>query len=513
MNFSIKQSSPCLFVYLGVVFIFLVCSRQATAGELSFKPSLNISETYTDNLRLGGGIIGGGGGTGGVGFGLAGAKGGDLITQINPGVQLTGTGRRYDVNAHYVMNNLIFARNSNLTRIRHMLNASANTEVLKDLFFIDGSARILQQNISPLGPQTADNVFVTGNRANIEIYSVSPYIRHRFQNVASTELRYTRGIVKSGVNGFFDSQSDSYQANLNSGDIFGKLGWGLSYSNQMIHMNRVNRTIELERSIANFRYNITPRFGITATGGYERNSFVSIRGKPSSPTWTAGFVWAPNKRTDLRFSAGQRFFGDTYSGAANYRTRLTSWEVLYIEDITTLNQQAGQFGAAGVLSQFGGLLGQDMLLGLNNFLTNRVFLQRRFNASVTLNGSRNNLTLSLFQLKRKPYTAEELDADLLGFPIFFNNTRQLGGNASWRYRLSSTMNFNMNFSFIRFDFLSANRVNDNLIFSANVTKDFFPDLIGMLQYQRIDRLSNIQAGNQNIDLSANAVTVSLTKNF
>ncbi|SEQ88488.1 hypothetical protein SAMN05421690_10032 [Nitrosomonas sp. Nm51] len=45
------------------------------------------------------------------------------------------------------------------------------------------------------------------------------------------------------------------------------------------------------------------------------------------------------------------------------------------------------------------------------------------------------------------------------------------------------------------------------------TRDFSPDLIGMLQYQRIDRLSNIQSGGQDIDLTANAVTVSLTKNF
>ena len=58
-----------------------------------------------------------------------------------------------------------------------------------------------------------------------------------------------------------------------------------------------------------------------------------------------------------------------------------------------------------------------------------------------------------------------------------------------------------------------NSRNDNLIFSADMTKNFTPDLIGTLQYRRIERLSNIQSANQNIDLSANTVTVSLTKNF
>ncbi|MCB1947810.1 TIGR03016 family PEP-CTERM system-associated outer membrane protein [Nitrosomonas sp.] len=514
MNFSIKQGRDYLFIYFGAaVVFFLAHSLQVAAGELEFNPTLTVSETYTDNVRLGGGLIPGGGG--GIGFGGAGSSGGDFITQINPGILFTGNGRRYDVNAQYVMNNLIFAQNTELTQIRHMLNANATTEVLKDLFFVDGDARILQQNVSLLAPQTANNVFATGNRANLEIYSVSPYLRHRFQNFASAEARYTRGYVKSGFSGFINSQRDSYQFILNSGSAFRKLAWGFNYDNNRIHLDGSNTTIGLERYIGNLRYNFTPRFGLTATGGYERNSIISIRGKPSSPTWTAGFVWAPNKRTDLQFSAGQRFFGDTYSATANYRTRLSTWQVLYIEDITTFNQQAGQFGAlGGALNVLGGGVdAQNLLLGLNNFLTNRVFLQRRFNASVTLNGSRNDLTLNVFQLKRKPYTAEELDEELLGLPIFFNNTKQLGGNVSWRYRLTSRTNFNTNFSFIRFDFLSANSTNDNLFITANVTKEFFPDLIGMLQYQRIDRLSDIQSGSQDIDLSANAVSVSLTKNF
>ncbi|PTN11417.1 TIGR03016 family PEP-CTERM system-associated outer membrane protein [Nitrosomonas aestuarii] len=517
MSFCTKQSIYYLFFYFSVVFsYFLAHSAYVDASELNFRPTLTVSETYTDNVRLGGGIIGGGGG---VGFGGSGVSGSDLITQINPGLQLTGTGRRYEVNANYIMNNLIFARNTELTRIRHRLNATGTAEVLRDLFFVDGNASILQQNISPLGPQTTDNVFVTGNRANIQVYSVSPYIRYRFQDIATTELRYTKGILKSGANGFFNSNRDSFMASLNSGSSFAKLGWGLNYSNQIVHierrlnttMSRVNRTIEMERYIANVIYRVTPRFGLTATGGYERNSFVSIRGKPSSPTWTVGFVWAPNQRTDLNFSAGQRFFGDTYSANANYRTRLTTWQLLYVEDITTLNQQAGQFGAVGAFDF--NAFGSQNLLGLNNFLTNRVFLQRRFNASVGLNGSKNDLTLNLFRLSRKPYSAEELDTDLLGFPLFFNDTKQTGGNVAWRYRFSPRTNVNLNFSFVRFDFSSVNRTNDNLVFAANVTKNFTSDLIGMLQYQRIDRISNIQFGNQNVDLSANAVTVSLTKNF
>lgn len=73
--------------------------------------------------------------------------------------------------------------------------------------------------------------------------------------------------------------------------------------------------------------------------------------------------------------------------------------VLYAEDVTTLNQQAGTFGAFGALNigTLGGL-GQLDLLGLNNFLTNRVFLQKRFNAAIALTGSRNDISLNIFSL-------------------------------------------------------------------------------------------------------------------
>ncbi|MDN5934803.1 MAG: TIGR03016 family PEP-CTERM system-associated outer membrane protein, partial [Nitrosospira sp.] len=278
-------------------------------------PRMILRETYSDNVRL----AGGGGRDGG----------GDFITQINPGVVVTGVGRRFNLSANYMMNNLIYAEHSNFTRSRHMLNALATAELVENLFFVDARASMAQQNVSLLGPQALDNVNVTGNRADIRTYTVSPYLRHRFKDFASTEARYTHGIVESSANGLRNSQRDGFQFALNSGDSFRTLNWGFNYSNQMIHFDRSDRTIELERSVANLRYRVTPLFGLTASGGYERNSFISIKGSPSSPTWTVGFTWQPSERTSIIANAGQRFFGDTYFALANHRTRLTVWDASY----------------------------------------------------------------------------------------------------------------------------------------------------------------------------------------
>ena len=200
----------------------------------------------------------------------------------------------------------------------------------------------------------------------------------------------------------------------------------------------------------------------------------------------------------------------------SYSKRLLNLRVLYAEDITTFNQQAGAFSTFGALdlNLLGGLGLQD-LLGLNNFLTNRVFLQKRFNATVALNGSRNDISLNLFTLSRTPYSSADIDADLIGLSnlFLFNNTKQMGGNVAWNYKFSPRTNLITTFSYLRFDFAGSNGANDNLIFSTGLNRNFDDDLRGSLEYRRIDRLSGVQAGGGNINQSANVVTVSVTKNF
>lgn len=68
------------------------------------------------------------------------------------------------------------------------------------------------------------------------------------------------------------------------------------------------------------------------------------------------------------------------------------------------------------------------------------------------------------------------------------------------------------FSFLRFDFAGASGTNDNLIFSTSLNRNFESNLRGSLEYRYINRLSSVQSFS-GFGRSANAVTVSLTKNF
>jgi uncharacterized protein (PEP-CTERM system associated) len=514
-----KSSFPVTFPT--VVAIFLLSSN-ADASEWKIRPRMNLIETYSDNLRLRSGP----------------GSTDDFITQINPGILVNGVASRYTVDVNYLMNNLIYAQNGNFNRIQNQLNANGTGELIKDLFFVDGRAFITQQNVSLLGPQAINNVNVTGNRTNVSTYVLSPYLRHRFQNFATTELRYTRNWVNSSTNGLASSTGDGVLFNLNSGTAFKTFGWGVNYSNQMIHFDS-GRDIELERSTGTLRYMLTPQFGLNATGGYERNSFVSIRGSPSAPLWTVGFAWEPTQRTNISVSGGQRFFGNTYNALARHRTRLMVWTFGYNQDITTFNQQSA-FGV-GVPGNLGGSLNQlltaqnpnlspDIIqqntaaltgIGLSgsffnptNFLTNRLFLQKTLQASVVMNGSRNTITASLFDMTRQAYSDALVDINLVGAQnaALLNHTRQSGVNALWNYRLSERTSANLNFAYTRFKFLGAGREDDLMLVMLGLTRQFRsiqPNLSGMLQVRHQQRDSN-QPGS---DYREQAVIGSLNMSF
>ncbi|SOD39991.1 TIGR03016 family PEP-CTERM system-associated outer membrane protein [Nitrosovibrio sp. Nv4] len=521
---EIKRYRRALFqttAACAAVTVMMLLPSYANAAEWTVLPRLNLRETYTDNVRLR----------------PEGSETSDFVTQINPGFSLAGVGRRFNVSANYLMNNLIYAEATNLTRTRHRLNARANAELIEDFFFVEGRSAISQQNISMAGPQAIDNVNVTGNRADVRTFSVSPYLRHRFKNFAVAELRYAHSIVSSNANTLRNSQGDSFLARLDSGKDFNKFQWGIDYSNQMVHFDSSDRTIELERSIANVRYMFTPQFGLTGTGGYERNSFISIKGSPSSPIWTAGFTWTPNDRTSVVANAGQRFFGDTYYALARHRTRLSVWNVSYNENITTFNQQAlfgSGFNVGDSLSQLlaaqnpnlnPGIIQQnsDALLGLDspdsffgpsNFFTNRLFLQKRLQASVALNGARNTFVLSGFNMTREAFSPESADAELIGETnaALLRHTRQTGGNALWVYRLSQLTRANLDLGYRKLSFLNADREDDIRILRLSITKQFphiLPNLNGTIQFRRNERDSNRAMS----DYRENAITAFLNMSF
>lgn len=495
-----------------ILLIYPTCSA---AADWKITPRLSLLETYTDNVTLA----------------TKGNEQSDFITQISPGVSLTGTGARLKVNANYTMQNLFYAKRSGSNRTVHQLSSRANATLIKNFFFLDSTANISQQNISLLGPLTTNNENITNNRTTIKTYSISPYIRHNFSNFASSEARYTHNAVYTGVEGQSGSQSDSILFRLTSGSAFRTLGWGLNYSKQKIGGLGTSGTNE--RYTGNLRYRVSSKFSLTGTSGYQKFSYTSTTGQSAGSFWTAGFVWTPSARTNITANTGKAFFGTTYTLTASHRTRRSAWSLNYNQSITTTRDQfliPATVDTVGFLNQLWTSSIPDPILrqqtvdafiqdnGLSasifdpiNFLTNRFFLQKRLQATVALSGTKNTLVFSTFHTVREAQTPSVADSVLFGTSnaALNNNTKQIGGSALWNWKIGPRTTANIGALYTKSKTLDSDIENDTKTFRVGLTRQIQPRMNGAINFRHVERSSNQIDG----DSRENALIASLTMLF
>jgi hypothetical protein len=533
----------------------LLLPQHVVAADWSITPSLNLKETYSDNVRLA----------------PPGSERSDWITEIDPGISSTGTGSHLKAHATYGIQNRFYANDSSQRTTNQQLGAGANAELVDDFLFLDGNASISQQNISLFGPQPADNTNITGNRANVSTYSVSPYLRHRFGEIVSSELRYTHNDVRTGTSGLSNSKGDSTLFHLNSGPAFSRLGWGLNYNKQKTGYSNNPTVDDAETFSGNFRLPISSKFSLTATEGYEKYNYISTTGtkpevhfrtagfawtpstkisiqastgvyknnylstgtKPQERSWTTGFSWTPTARTSIDASNGYRFFGKTHSLAASHRSRSTFWKLNYSEDITNTRSQfliPATISTANFLDQLWTTSIPDPVLRqqfINNFIlynglptsladsvnyfTNNYFLQKQLQASVALNSAKSTLVLSAFNTLREAQTAQASDSLLLGTNSMTLNdkTKQIGGNALCTWQFSPITNFNVSAGYAKSRSISTGIWNGTRTMRLGMTRQFRPKFNGSVDLRRTVQHSNQIGG----VYEENAIIASLLMQF
>jgi uncharacterized protein (PEP-CTERM system associated) len=511
-----QKPASRLLSNVGIAVATVMLSPCTEAADWRVTPTVDVRGTYTDNVRLA----------------PRGGERSDFVSEVTPGISLSRDGPGLKVNAKYGLQYLTYANDSEGSRLAHQLSATANAELIKDLFFVDGNAAISQQNISSLGPQPTDNTSVTGNRASVRSYTISPYLRHSFGTTASSEARYTHTSVSTGASAVSDSQMDGVALSLNSGPAFKSLGWGLRYNQQRNHLDNVDN-VDFTNVTANLRYLITQQFSLIATGGYDKYDYASTTGDPEGKFYTAGFSWRPTERTSLTASAGKRFYGNTYSLESSVRSRYSLWSVSYNDAITTSQAQfAGQ--SAITTSSFLNLLfsssipdpiarqqfvdrfilstGLPPVLSRSvNYFSNQFFLQKSLQASVAITGAKNTVVLSVINTAREAQSALSASDPLFGLlnRTLNANTRQAGINALWNWRVTALTSANFTAGYTRTrDTSTGERQNQKTIKVALATQ-IQPKLTGAVELRRQMLTSDIAGG----DYVEHAITASLLMRF
>ncbi|MES2072240.1 MAG: TIGR03016 family PEP-CTERM system-associated outer membrane protein [Pseudomonadota bacterium] len=496
--------------------LVMTLATSSHAAEWKITPTVSLTETYTDNVRLA----------------PDSTKQSAFISEVSPGVDFTAVGARARMKVSYQMQNLYYTNGGDSVRTNHLLNADGKTELLKDLFFLDGSASITQQDQSAFGPIAGNsNLNLSANRNEVKTYRASPYFKHAFDNLASAELRYTRDSVTSNTGGLNNSTGDQVSLNVNSGTSFQKVKWGVHYDDQKSEFKDAANSIESQTAGLDLSYYLSSRFALTGSGGYEKNSYISLDGKkPEGSYWSAGFNWSPSERTNLAFSTGRHFYGQTFSLTATERTRLTAWNLGYHEDITTTRQQflvPGSVDTSIFLNQLWQTSVPDPVLRqqlidafirtnglptslarpLNTF-SNQVFLQKMLQGSVAVTGARNTVMFSLYHNKRDAKSAPLGPVDPSNLNAL-GSTKQIGANLVWNLVFSPRTSANFSLGWDRADALTSGERDNNKLFRAAISRDLQPKLKATLEYRHNQKTSNLGLN----DFKENALTLSLLLRF
>jgi len=256
-----------------------------------------------------------------------------FVTRVVPGVSLRGNTYRFQGGFDGALRSRYTTDGDDEGfRFDGALTGDGTVQLVPGRLFIEGEASVSQQVLNNAAAQTA------ANQDTVQVYRLSPVLRHRFGGFAVGELRYTFGQFLVSSDQASDTTTHSAQGALASGDDFDRLRWALN--------NRVSRSIrddasDIERadSIAQAEVGVTRWFSPIAAGGYQRfdaDSSADFDG----PAYWGGFRWRPGRRADLALTYGKR--DDRLSPGAELTYRFsedTRLVASYAEGLSTAQQR------------------------------------------------------------------------------------------------------------------------------------------------------------------------------
>ncbi len=466
-----------------VLLISVPGGSMALAAEWTIQPLLEVAETYSDNIALE----------------PSGLEEDDFVTEINPGLLLRGAGRRLTLDLGYRLQNLLFANNSDSNSTNHQLFANATGELYREHLFLDASASVGQENFSDLGSRPSDNLSLGDDRGNVITYSISPYWRQRFRDLAEAQVRFTYDDV-SGDNDDVSGSSRVVNASLVSGTRFGRWGWDLRYDRQDVSdevgdvadPNAVDNDggPSFETFDGEVSYRLTRQLGLFAAGGFENNDFASVDQDTDGVTWRIGANWRPSRNTELEAFYGHRFFGSTWGMDLTHRSRRTTWSANYREEVVqtrNLLLDRSLFALADTPQELitnpiaTDQVEEEELVQFSGSLptfSNEVFIDKTFAGGVDIDFRRMTLGLRGFNTTRE-------------FQQSGTEEDQFGALAVLSRQISRATTATVSLDLERIDFNDpSDRQDDTVDFRIGILHQFGRHLSGIVDYRFLDRSSS-----------------------
>ena len=433
---------------LSLVVAVALTSGAAHADKWLIDPYVSVSETYSTNMLFN-----------------ADTKLTGLISDVAPGVYVSGNGPRVKANVNYRLDNTYYEGHPEFNQSLNSLGSYATVNALDSWLYVDAIANIDQRDVSAFSARVADPSGGPRSRTETRTVQLSPYIRGMASDVATYQLRYVAAQSNSNDASLANTKVNQWIGSLKNASAGARVGW--SADADVTHArNSIIGSLEDTRFRAALTYAVVPQVNVSVSDGRERSNYASPTTQElSTPGY--GVNWSPSSHTQATAVAEKRFFGTGHSVLLTHRTAWTAWQYVDTKDsnvLTSLLATPRQGGLDQLMSDLlvasipdplvraqtvRGLLDQTATLAgvsAEAVQTSRVFVDRVRRAAAVFLGRRDTLTLTVDRTDEHAITDAPNISDSFSLS---NDIKQSAVGASWSHRLTRLVALNFSVAKLR----------------------------------------------------------------
>ena len=455
-------------------------------GELAlweFTPRVSIGQIYSDNIEQA----------------RRGEENSEAVTELNAGFTLNRNGPRGSGRFDYNLQGVAFWDESGSNEVFQQVTGAGDVALAPERVFVEGSVDFRQRAVDRNG-SLSDNLTLDADRTDVLSLRISPYLVQRFEDVAVGELRYAYSRVDYGSEADeVDSETNRFLAALDSGSMFGRFGWGLSYDYSKEDFDD-GSSFESQVVEALGRWETTERSSVFAVIGYEDNDFEQdpSLAAPDDTFWRVGATYQPAARTFVEGFYGERFFGNTYGLELRHQVRTGRFFANYREELTTTNDD--EFGLRPIRDEFGDPI-FDRETGAPLFeepdVTTNVYLSQRFSGGFRGRSTKTDWGVRIYD-DRREFQNDGSSERVTG----------VAGNLTWRLAPRTSLGVNARWEESTFAD-EADREDTIIRFGAGLSRDLGRGADLSLEYSYRDRDSD----REDREFTENRITATLSKVF
>jgi len=188
----------------------------------------------------------------------------DMVSTLNPGAELTNTGKRYNLLLRYSMNARFFTNNPDFNDQTHSASADLKARLSDSTNFNIGDKVTYSPDAVEIDELTRLNIQVS--RTDILYNNFSTGLSHSFGKKTSASIAYSNSILSFKDPAFTDTRTDSLSVGLTRA-ISSKLSSTLSYGYTIQNFDNNATTIDIHSAELGLSYTPTRTISLNVSGG------------------------------------------------------------------------------------------------------------------------------------------------------------------------------------------------------------------------------------------------------